>query len=170
MDDTHAQGLTAMAKLAIALLGILLLVGMIWNGVSVETWQRMWHHLFERPDGPMSFRFILQPIMAAIAAIKDARTDAQADRRPYFWGLLTNGADRKSLLNEGLVSTARIILLGLGMDLAYQLTVFRTFYPVEAVNIAVALAFLPYLLIRGPAARVMRWWSSRNSIDGKGER
>ena len=80
MDDTHAPSLTWMAKLAIALLGVLLLAGTISYGVSMKTWQRMWHHLFERPGGPMSFRFILQPVMAAIAAIADAKKDVQVGR------------------------------------------------------------------------------------------
>jgi hypothetical protein len=61
-------------------------------------------------------------------------------------------------LREGLISTARVILLGLGMDVIYQLTVFRTFHPGEAVIIALLLAFGPYLLLRGPVDRIARWW------------
>ncbi|GJK94539.1 hypothetical protein TUM17568_57450 [Klebsiella oxytoca] len=34
---------------------------------------------------------------------------------------------------------------------------FGTFYPGEAALIAVLLAFVPYLLLRGPFARVARW-------------
>jgi hypothetical protein len=36
--------------------------------------------------------------------------------------------------------------------------VLKTFYPVEALLIAILLAFVPYVLIRGPAARVARRW------------
>jgi hypothetical protein len=39
----------------------------------------------------------------------------------------------------------------------------RAFYPLEAVATALFLAFLPYLLIRGPAGRVARWWTARSS-------
>ena len=56
-------------------------------------------------------------------------------------------------LREGLNATARIILLGIVMDAMYQLIVLGRFYPGEAVIIALVLAFVPYLLIRGPAAR-----------------
>jgi hypothetical protein len=35
--------------------------------------------------------------------------------------------------------------------------VLKTFYPGEAVIVAIALAFFPYLLLRGPIARVARW-------------
>ena len=44
------------------------------------------------------------------------------------------------------------ILLGLCMDVIYQAIVLKTFYPGEAVIVALALAFLPYLLLRGPIA------------------
>jgi hypothetical protein len=36
--------------------------------------------------------------------------------------------------------------------------VLKTFYPGEAVIVAVALAFFPYLLLRGPIDRIARWW------------
>jgi hypothetical protein len=61
------------------------------------------------------------------------------------------------LLREGLNATARIILLGLVMDVIYQLIVLKTFYPNEALVIALLLAFVPYLIIRGLVFRVARW-------------
>ena len=87
--------------------------------------------MIERPTGPMAFRFILQPIMAAIAALRDGVNDAKSRRSPYFWTLLTNPFER---LYEGLLSTARVILLGLCMDAIYQWIVLKTFYPAEAVD------------------------------------
>ena len=105
----------------------------------------------------MAFRFILQPVMAAIVALRDGVEDAKAGRTAYFWTQLTNPVERGGRLREGLIATARIILLGLGMDVIYQLIVLKTFYPGEAVIVAVALAFFPYLLLRGPIARIARW-------------
>ena len=57
-------------------------------------------------------------------------------------------------------ATARIILLGLAMDVIYQVMVFNMFYPIEALIIALLLAFVPYLLIRGLVVRV---WHARAS-------
>ena len=79
-------------------------------------------------------------------------------RAPYFWSLLTHPDDRLERLSEGLVSTARVILLGLAMDLVYQWLVLGTFFPGEAVIVALALAFLPYVLLRGPFGRLARIW------------
>ena len=47
------------------------------------------------------------------------------------------------------------------MDVAYQLIEFKTFYPGEAAIVAVLLAFIPYLLLRGPFARLARMWGVR---------
>ncbi len=43
------------------------------------------------------------------------------------------------------------------MDAIYQWIVLQTFYPAEAVIVAIALAFFPYVLLRGPITRVARW-------------
>ena len=94
--------------------------------------------------------------MAAVAALHDGLKDARTGRSPYFWTILRSPRERTARLNEGLTSTARIILLGLGMDAVYQYKVFGTFYPGEAVNTALLLAFVPYLLLRGPIARIER--------------
>jgi putative membrane protein len=47
--------------------------------------------------------------------------------------------------------------LGLCMDAIYQWIVRKTFYPAEAVIVAIALAFFPYVLLRGPITRIARW-------------
>ncbi len=106
----------------------------------------------------MTFRFFLQPTMAAVAALFDGIADARSGRAPYFWTILSNPALRATRLNEGLISTARVLLLGLVMDLIYQYIEFDAFHPAEAVIISVVLAFLPYLILRGPFARVAHWW------------
>ena len=134
-------------------------------GFSAAVRERIWQNLLDRPGGPMTFRFILQPTMATIAALLDGIKDARTGRTPYFWTILTDPAKRGDRLNEGLIATARVILLGLCMDLIYQFIVFDTFHPAEAVIIAVLLAFVPYLLLRGPIARVARWWLGDASAD-----
>jgi hypothetical protein len=43
--------------------------------------------------------------------------------------------------------------------------VLKTFYPGEAVIVAIMLAFVPYPLLRGPFARIARWWRDDVSAD-----
>jgi hypothetical protein len=151
--------------LVVALIIAFIIVGAIWYGFSAEVRQRVWQNVLDRPTGPMTFRFILQPCMAAIAAWRDGVNDAKLGRAPYFWTVLTNSSERGGRLREGLFATARIILLGLCMDAIYQAIVLKTFYPGEAVIVALALAFLPYLLLRGPVARIARRWRREGVSD-----
>jgi hypothetical protein len=152
-----------LARLVIVLLIAFTAIGVFWYGFSEEVRHRVWQQLIERPTGPMAFRFILQPIMAAIAALRDGIDDAKLRRSPYLLTLLTNPFERGARLREGLISTARVILLGLCMDAIYQWIVLKTFYPGEAVIVAIALAFFPYLLLRGPIARITRWRLDKTS-------
>ncbi|MET0658845.1 MAG: hypothetical protein ABW110_11885 [Steroidobacteraceae bacterium] len=161
MPDALSKPQALMVRLVAVLVPGLIILGVLWYGLSADVHTRLWHHIFGRMDGPMTFRFILQPAMAALAALHDGVQDARADRAPYFWTMLTNPAKRAGRLREGFVSTARIILLGLGMDALYQYFVLKTFYPGEMAVIALLLAFVPYVLLRGPITRVARVWMSR---------
>ncbi len=150
--------LGVLAKLII-LIGVTLIVaGVVWHGVTFQTLQRFWHDLAERPSAPMAFRFILQPLMATIAATIHGLRDARRGRSPYLRTLLRDPQERTELLREGLNATARIILLGLAMDVIYQIIFLKMFYPAEALVIALLLAFVPYVVVRGLVTRIARRW------------
>jgi hypothetical protein len=154
MADDSPQELGAPARVVIAFAIVLIVAGVLWHGITLRTLQRLWHDLVEEPSGPMKFRFILQPSMAALVAIRDGYKDAQTGRSPYFWAVLRKSDERMGRLREGLNATARVILLALALDLIYQFRVLNTFYPNEALIIALLLAFVPYVLIRGLVTRI----------------
>ena len=130
-----------------------------------EVLHRTLTDLLSRPSGPESFRFVFQPIMAAVVATLDGIKDARAGRTPYFRTLLRDPAQRGARLRQGFKATSRIIALGFGLDAIYQFKTVGTFYPGEAIVIVFLLAFLPYLLVRGPADRVARWWLARKTAN-----
>ena len=162
MAETATPTQLLLARLVVGLAAVLVVLGLFLYGFSAEVHERIWRDIAARPGGPMTFRFILQPCMAAIAAFHDGAKDARLHRSPYLWSVLSRSDGSAGRLREGLIATARIILLGFAMDAVYQATVLGTFYPGEMLLIAVLLAFLPYLLLRGPFARLVRWWSARN--------
>jgi hypothetical protein len=151
VNDTQELGF--LSKLVIALTLLLIAAGVFWYGVTFDTLRRLWHNLIERPDALMRFRFALQPLMAAAFAIRDGLRDARAGRAPFFTTILSRPGERADRLREAVNATARIILLGLLMDMIYQILVLRTFYPNEAVIIALLLGFVPYVVVRGLATR-----------------
>src|SRR5688500_10026026 len=109
----------------------------------------------DRVGGPMTFRIILQPLMASLLAFLAGWRDAQTGRPPYFWTILTDPGQRPDLLREGWKSVARVFVLAIVMDLIYQLIVLKWIYPLELILVAILLAVVPYLLIRGPVDRIL---------------
>jgi hypothetical protein len=162
MSDAKTQELGFLAKLVVGLAIVLFVAGVVWHGVTVATFERLWHDLIERPTQPMKFRFILQPSMAAIVAIRDGLKDARTGRSPFLVTVLRNPQKRIERLDEGLNATARIILLGLVMDTIYQIIVLQRFYPNEALIIALLLAFVPYVIIRELVVRIRHDRASAN--------
>ena len=127
-------------------------------GFIVASVTRMMENLVGRVHGPMSFRLVLQPLMAVIFAIRDGRKDAREGRAPYFWTLFTDPAHRRELLREGWKSVGKIFVIALVLDAVYQYITVRWFYPGEALVTAAVLALVPYILLRGP---VNRLWPHR---------
>jgi hypothetical protein len=117
--------------------------------------------LIGRLHGPFSFRFVLQPLMAVLYATRHGIADARQGRPPYFWTIFTSRRDRWELLREGKNAVARVLALGVVMDVIYQLMVFHWIYPIQLVVIVLALAFVPYVLLRGPINRIARAWITR---------
>lgn len=87
----------------------------MWHGITVDATDRLRRDLIERPTITMRFRFVLQPLMAAIARSELAPGDA----RTLSVRLLCNRRER----------FGRIILLGVVMDVIYQALVLKAFYP-----------------------------------------
>jgi hypothetical protein len=115
-----------------------------------------WHEMVVRPAGPMGFRFILQPVMASILAIRDGIKDAKTNRSPYFWTIATDQTRRRKRLVEGIHAVSRVLILAALMDIIYQLLELNGLRPLETAMIAVLLAFVPYMIVRGPAARIAK--------------
>ena len=113
----------------VTVIAVLAALAPLMYGFSGEVHRRLWQDIFDRPGGPMSFRFILQPLMAAIAALHDGAKDARLGRQPYLTRLLSGSDVRSGMLSEAVVSTGRILPLGLVMDGIYQFVVLKTFYP-----------------------------------------
>jgi hypothetical protein len=120
-----------------------------------------------RPGGPMTFRFILQPAMAAAMALRDGAHDARLGRRAISLGRASRRA--------GPRGPQRTLLGGDRLDLenpdprgrdGRRLPVARAqdIYPAQAAVIAILLAFVPYLLLRGPMERVARHWVARPAV------
>lgn len=121
-----------------------------------QWWLRFGHNMAGRLDGPLHLRFILQPLMSGLFALRDGVHDAQRREPAYFWSLFTDSGRRTVRLKEGWRSIGRIFVLALLIDAIYQIITLRHFYTGEAVITASLLAIVPYILLRGPVNRVAK--------------
>lgn len=113
-------------------------------------------NLATRVGGPMTFRIILQPLMASLFAFRDGLKDARENRPPYLWTLITDPSQRGDLIRHGWAAVGRVFILAIVMDVIYQLIVVGWVYPFETIIVAILLAVIPYLVIRGPVNRLAR--------------
>ena len=117
---------------------------------------RVWEQLLGRVTGPMKFRLILQPSMAIFFAVRGAIKDAREGKPPYFWGLFTDPQERTAMLKDGWKSVGKVFILAIVLDVIYELIELKWVYPGETIIVAIVLAVVPYLLVRGPLNRILR--------------
>ena len=115
--------------------------------------------LVGRLTGPLTVRLFLQPAVAGFFAIRDGVKDAQENRPPHLWRLLTGPPEaRHRREQETWKAVFKVFILAVILDCVYQIIVFRWIYPVESMVTATILAILPYSLLRGPVNRIARIW------------
>jgi len=113
--------------------------------------------LADRLTGPMTFRLVLQPLMAIILAVVDGLKDAKSGKPPYLWAVFTHRGHRRESLKHGWKSIGRVFLVALGLDFVYEIIGQPAVYPDEAIIVAIILAIVPYVFLRGLVTR----WASR---------
>lgn len=162
-SDTPARGPTAFTWAVVILTAMLLVAGVFLHGFSFDVHQRFWNDMFARIGGPMTFRFFLQPTMAFVAALHDGIRDAREGHKSFFWSAWFDSTQTGGRLREGLTSVARVMLLGISMDVIYQFKELDTFYPAEAAVIAILLAVVPYFVFRWLVEIAARRWFARKA-------
>ena len=123
-----------------------------------DMFTRFSQNLIGRLTGPLNLRFILQPVMSTIFAIRDGVQDAREGKPAFLWSLFTDPLHRRERLREMWASVGRVALISLAMDVVYQIIVFRAVYLGEALVTSIVLAIVPYILLRGPVNRIARHW------------
>jgi hypothetical protein len=104
--------------------------------------------------------------MAIIFATIDGIKDAKEGRPAYFWAVVKNPEQRKELLKIGWKRIGKVFILAVILDVIYQIKVYRWFYPGETLFVAIVLAIIPYLFVRGPINRIMSRLHPRVPVDG----
>jgi hypothetical protein len=98
-----------------------------------DLFSRVINNLFDRVDGPMEIRLLVQPIMAAIFAFRDGLQDFRQNRAPYGWSLISEPRHRGRRLRDGWRSIRKVFFAALAIDVVYQLVELKWVYLGEAL-------------------------------------
>jgi hypothetical protein len=127
---------------------------------------RGWENFLARPEGPLNLRFVLQPTIATIMALRAGLKDAREGRPAYLWAAFTSPECRSQLLHGGWKDMRTMFLISASLDAVYQVMVHRGIYLLELLFTATLLALVPYLVLRGPVNRVARHFIGSNRERG----
>ena len=121
-------------------------------------------HLLGRISGPMWIRFVIQPLVSVILGLRAGARDSHLNRAP-FGSLLWSGHVRCSILwKQVWRDIARLFIFATVIDVIYQVSFLHEFHPLQALMVASSLAILPYLVVRGPANRLIRMRQTRKKM------
>jgi hypothetical protein len=109
--------------------------------------------MVDRLSGPMTFRLVLQPLMAFTLAAIDGLKDAKSGKPPYLWAVFTHRGHRLETIKHGWKSIGRVFLFALVVDFVYEIVGQPAVYPDEAIVVAIILAIVPYVFLRGLVTR-----------------
>lgn len=118
---------------------------------------RSFGELLDRAHGPMHMRLLLQPLVAAVFAVRAGMRDARAGRPAYFWAMAFDPAHRNEMRAQGWKDVGKVFVAALALDLGYQILVLGFFFPVQALIVAFVLAVVPYLVLRAAVGRLASW-------------
>ena len=121
-----------------------------------EALARGWENLVGRWGGPMSFRLLIQPVVAILFAIRAGLKDARQDEPPFLWALLSNPSSRQERLRQVWKDVGTVFIVALILDSIFQVVVHAGIFTLELLITATLLALVPYLVLRGLVTRIAR--------------
>jgi hypothetical protein len=118
--------------------------------------ERVWDNLVDRTTGPMWFRLVLQPVVAILLGVRAGRANARrivaSGSRPRVF----DPAHRRAMFLQTCREAGRPLIIGVVLDVIYQVIALRTVYPGEAVLVAFVLVVVPFHIVRTVIARKAR--------------
>ena len=116
-----------------------------------EIFARVWSDFVARTTGPMWFRLIIQPAVAAVFGVR-AGLRNRRDRSRSNHAHTLDPAYRRVMFRQALRDVGTVLIAGIGLDAIFQLIALRAFYPLEALVVAFLLVALPYQIVRSVVA------------------
>ncbi|HPE64320.1 MAG TPA: hypothetical protein PLQ49_09465 [Methanothrix sp.] len=112
-------------------------------------------NVIARLVGPMSLRFVFQPLVAVLLGIRDGAMDAKAGEPPFIIDLIVDRDNRRAKLAGVLKSLSKTIVIATVFDMIAQHLIFDQVRVIPAIIVGVFLLSVPYSLARGITNRIV---------------
>jgi hypothetical protein len=111
--------------------------------------------IIARIGGPMSLRFVFQPLVGLLLGVRDGMMDAKAGEPPFIFGLIIDKENRKAKLASLFKSLSKTIIIAIVLDMIAQYIIFNQIRVSGAIIIAIIILVVPYSVARAITNRVI---------------
>jgi hypothetical protein len=158
-----------------SVLAVLVILMVLWAlpGAIQETLQTGRVYLFSRQfledlpqrfSGPGRLRFVLQPLLAMLLGVRGGLADAKQGTSPYIFSLLFRPHKRKELLQSGMAAIGHLLAIGILVDAAAQLLIYKRIHPGAALAVGPVVICFPYAFSRALTRRLAGWLKRKGSM------
>ena len=125
--------------------------------MQFETLARGFENLVGRLGGPMSFRFLVQPAVAILFAIRAGIRDARENKPTFLGSALSNPSSWRARMRLSWMDVGTVFIVAMILDAIYQIIEHSGIFTLELLVTATVLALVPYMVFRDLVARFARW-------------
>jgi hypothetical protein len=131
-----------------------------------ETLARGWENFVARMGGPMSFRFLIQPAVAILFAIRAGVNDARENKPTFLGCALSNPGSWRARMRLSWKDVGTVFIVAMILDAIYQIVMHSGIFTLELLITATVLALVPYMVLRDLVSRVARRVGVGKHADG----
>ena len=119
--------------------------------------------IIARVAGPMSLRFVFQPLVGLTLGARDGLRDAKAGEPPFIFDLIVNRENRRAKLVSLSKSLSKTIIIAIVLDMIAQYLIFGQVRITGAIAIAIIILIVPYSLARAITNKIVTKRTSNKS-------
>ncbi len=105
-------------------------------------------YIIELVTGPGNLRFVVQPLIAILLAIRDGRNDAKSGTPAYLAELVSGSGPRGATLKGSMKATLMPFSVAVILDSILQIVIFDVWRLQWALVVGLFLVGIPYVVVR----------------------
>ena len=105
-------------------------------------------YIIELLSGPGNLRFVLQPLIAILLAIRDGRNDAKSGTPAFLAEMVSGSGPRGATLKVSIKATLMPFSVAVILDSILQIIIFDVWRLQCALVVGLFLVGIPYVVVR----------------------